>query len=183
MNLVFGEGNPDAYLMCVAESPGQEEDETGRPLVGRAGRLFTGILEFSGLKREEVYITNILKCRPTNNRLPEPAEIQLCTQYLKKQISIIYPKFIIGMGATACKWLLNDPYFAITKQRGIIKKYEVEPALDILVMPTFHPSYLLRTGASDINSKSENLSKVKEDFVKVVEFIGLLKQDTKGAKE
>ena len=138
-NLVFGEGNQNAALVFVGEGPGAEEDEQGRPFVGAAGQLLTDIIvKGMKLKREDVYICNIVKCRPPNNRNPEPDEITACEPFLIKQLQAIKPKVIIGLGNVACKTLLKTDE-GITKLRGQWKTYQ-----NILLMPTFHPAYLLR---------------------------------------
>lgn len=137
-NLVFGVGNPAARLMFIGEGPGRDEDLKGEPFVGRAGQLLTKIIEAMGYKRSEVYITNILKCRPPENRNPEPDEIETCIPFLKKQIEAIKPKAIICLGKFAAQSVLNtgEP---ITRLRGQMGEYEGIP-----VMPTYHPAYLLR---------------------------------------
>ena len=137
-NLVFGEGNPDADLMFVGEAPGRDEDIQGRPFVGRAGKLLSRIINAMNLKRSDVYIANILKDRPPNNRNPEEEEIQACTGYLIEQIEIIEPKVICALGSFATKELLkkDEP---ISKLRGKFYNYK-----NIKLMPTYHPAYLLR---------------------------------------
>jgi len=138
-NVVFGEGSPHAQLMFIGEGPGAEEDKTARPFVGRAGRLLTKIiLNVLGLTREDVYIANIVKCRPPNNRVPTPKEAQTCKPYLLKQIDIINPKIIVCLGKTAFTYLMGTE-MPITKIRGQIFEYKEKK-----VIPTFHPSYLLR---------------------------------------
>lgn len=138
-NIVFGQGNPNAQLMFVGEAPGADEDEQGLAFVGRAGQLLTDIIE-KGMKmrREDVFIANILKCRPPGNRNPEPDEILQCHPFLEKQIETIHPKIIVGLGKFSCQWLLKtmEP---ITKLRGRIGEFQ-----GIQVMPTYHPAYLLR---------------------------------------
>lgn len=138
--IVFGEGNPNAALVFVGEGPGQEEDQQGRPFVGAAGQLLTDII-VKGMKlnREDVYICNIVKCRPPNNRNPEPDEIGACEPFLIKQLEAIKPKMIVGLGNVAVKTLLKTKD-GITSLRGSWKTYQGIP-----LMPTFHPAYLLRT--------------------------------------
>lgn len=136
--LVFGEGNPVADLMFVGEAPGRDEDRQGRPFVGRAGQLLTKIIEAIGLKREEVYIANILKCRPPENRNPEPDEVASCSPFLFQQIEAIQPRVIVALGAYAARTLL-DTDRAISKLRGRFHEYR-----GTQLMPTYHPSYLLR---------------------------------------
>ncbi len=138
--LVFGEGNPDARLMFVGEAPGADEDRKGRPFVGRAGQLLTRMIEAMGLQREDVYIGNILKCRPPNNRTPTPAEMTPCLPYILKQIEIIEPEIICALGAVALKGLLRDPSVAIGQMRGTFIDWH-----GVKLMPTYHPAYLLRS--------------------------------------
>lgn len=137
-NLVFGVGNPEADLMFVGEAPGADEDEQGIPFVGRAGQVLTAIIEAMGLTREDVYIANVCKCRPPENRTPLPDEAAACMPYLLRQIEIIRPKIIITLGNPATQNLLNTTE-GITKIRGQWQQWN-----GIEVMPTFHPSYLLR---------------------------------------
>ncbi len=137
--VVFGVGNPDADLMFVGEAPGGDEDIQGEPFVGRAGQLLTKIIEAIGLKREDVYIANVIKCRPPGNRNPEPDEVEQCAPFLFRQIDTVKPKVIVALGKFAAQCLLrtNDP---ITRIRGREFKYR-----DAILMPTYHPAYLLRT--------------------------------------
>jgi uracil-DNA glycosylase len=137
--IVFGEGAPQARLMFIGEGPGREEDLQGRPFVGEAGRLLNNMLDKLGLRREEVYIANIVKCRPPGNRDPEADEIAACLPFLLKQIDSIRPLVIVTLGRPATQTLLKTEE-RITKIRGNWKKYN-----NIKVMPTFHPSYLLRS--------------------------------------
>lgn len=141
-NVVFGVGNRQAELMFIGEAPGADEDEQGEPFVGRAGQLLTKIIEAMGLKREEVYIANILKCRPPNNRPPLPDESANCLPYLLRQIELIRPKVMVALGATAVRSLLGEET-AITKMRGNWYEFHGVP-----IMPTFHPAYLLYNPAS-----------------------------------
>jgi uracil-DNA glycosylase family 4 len=137
-NIVFGVGNPRAELMFIGEAPGEDEDLQGLPFVGRAGQLLTKIIEAMGLKRSDVYIANILKCRPPNNRPPLPNEIEECEVVLKKQIDMIKPKIICALGKFASQTLLRTET-TISALRGHFKEYN-----GIKLMPTFHPAYLLR---------------------------------------
>lgn len=137
-NLVFGEGSPSAALMLVGEGPGAEEDLQGRPFVGEAGRLLTNMLGKLGLSREKVYIANVVKSRPPGNRDPEVDEIAACLPFLKKQIEAIQPRVIVTLGKIATQALLKTAA-PLTRLRGTWHKYQGIP-----VMPTFHPSYLLR---------------------------------------
>jgi DNA polymerase len=134
---VFGVGNPDANLMFIGEDPGFEEDRQGEPFVGPAGQLLTKIIEAIGLQRGDVYIANVVKCRPPNNRKPEDDEAATCLQYLERQIELIQPQVIVVLGAVPLKALLNRR--GISKSRGNWLTHKAIP-----VMPTFHPSYLLR---------------------------------------
>lgn len=138
LNVVFGAGNPKARLMFVGEAPGSEEDIQGLPFVGRAGQLLTKIIEAMGLRREDVYIANLLKCRPPDNRAPDLEEISACRENLRRQIAIIKPKVICTLGKFASQMLLNTET-TISQLRGNFYEYE-----GIKVMPTFHPAYLLR---------------------------------------
>jgi len=138
-NIVFGEGNPNAKIMFIGEGPGEMEDKTGRPFVGRAGKLLTKIIEnVLELDRNDVYIANIVKCRPPNNRVPSIEEAETCKPYLLKQIDIIEPKILVCLGKTAFMYLLNSD-LAISKVRGQIFEYKGKK-----VIPTYHPSFLLR---------------------------------------
>lgn len=138
-NVVFGEGNPRSKILFIGEGPGANEDEQGRPFVGRAGQLLTKMIEnVLELKREDVYIANIVKCRPPNNRVPSPEEVESCIGYLLKQIEIINPKILVALGSTSYKYLTNDNT-PISKIRGEMIKYK-----DKILIPTYHPSFLLR---------------------------------------
>lgn len=141
-SVVFGVGSVSAEIMFIGEAPGADEDEQGIPFVGRAGQLLTKIISAMGLTREEVYITNIIKCRPPQNRTPFPEEVTNCLPYVLSQIELIQPKVIIALGATALKALL-DVQLGITKMRGHWYTFR-----DIPIMPTFHPAYLLRNPAA-----------------------------------
>jgi DNA polymerase len=137
--VVFGVGNPNADLMFVGEAPGADEDVQGEPFVGRAGQLLTKIIEAIDLKRDDVYIANVIKCRPPGNRNPEPDEVEQCEPFLFRQIDTVRPKVIVALGKFAAQCLLrtNDP---ITRIRGREFKYR-----DAILIPTYHPAYLLRT--------------------------------------
>ncbi len=137
-NFVFGVGNPYATLMLIGEAPGADEDAQGEPFVGRAGQLLTRILEAINFKRSDVYICNILKCRPPNNRKPTPEESETCKPYLKKQIALIKPKVILCLGLTAAENLLGTNE-SMSRLRGRVLQYEGIP-----VMVTYHPAALLR---------------------------------------
>jgi DNA polymerase len=137
--IVYGVGNPNADLMFVGEAPGADEDVQGEPFVGRAGQLLTKIIEAIGLRRADVYIANVIKCRPPGNRNPEPDEVEQCERFLFRQIDTIKPKVIVALGKFAAQCLLRttDP---ITRLRGREFKYR-----DAILIPTYHPAYLLRT--------------------------------------
>jgi DNA polymerase len=137
-NIVFGVGDPQARLMFIGEGPGAEEDARGEPFVGRAGKKLDQMIEAIGLERAAVYIANIVKCRPPNNRDPEKDEIGTCSSFLEKQIEAIRPKVIVTLGAPAARTLLRTK-IGITKLRGTWKSFRGIP-----VMPTYHPAYLLR---------------------------------------
>lgn len=155
--VVFGEGNPDADLMFIGEGPGYDEDQQGRPFVGKAGELLTRMINAMQFTRQEVYIGNIVKCRPPQNRNPLPEEADACLPYLKRQIELIKPKVIVILGAVPLKFLLNKN--GIMRLRGKWDSYN-----GIKVMPTFHPAYLLRNP----NAKRE----VWEDLQQVMKIFG-----------
>ena len=156
--VVFGVGNPDADLMFVGEAPGADEDIQGEPFVGRAGQLLTKIIEAIGMTRGDVYIANLIKCRPPGNRNPEPDEIEQCEPFLLRQVDQIKPKVIVALGKFATQALLRTTE-PITRIRGREFKYR-----DAILMPTYHPAYLLRTPSA----KRE----VWEDMKRVREILG-----------
>jgi uracil-DNA glycosylase len=157
-NIVFGQGNPRAELMFVGEAPGREEDEQGLAFVGRAGQLLTKIIEAIGRKREDVYICNVLKCRPPNNRNPEADEVAECRPFLEEQIRLVSPKVIVTLGTFAAQALLetDEP---IGRMRG-----RWRAARGVRVMPTFHPAFLLRS--------PERKKEVWEDMKLVRDYLG-----------
>ncbi len=161
-NTVFGEGDPDARLMFIGEGPGEDEDRTGRPFVGKAGQKLTEMI-VAGMKipRESVYIANVVKCRPPGNRLPQPDEVQSCAGYLRRQIETVQPRVIVALGASAMKTLLQTTQ-GITAMRGSWQYLDIASpdGKTIAVMPTFHPAYLLRSYTP------ENRRKVWEDLKK-----------------
>jgi DNA polymerase len=165
--VVFGVGNPDARLMFVGEAPGADEDAQGEPFVGRAGELLTKIIQATGLQRGDVFIANILKCRPdtpgqaSGNRKPTPAEMATCLPYLHEQIDLIRPQVLVALGATAVEGLLGKT-IGITKLRGTWQTYRGIP-----LMPTYHPAYLLR------NQAMSEKRKVWEDMLAVMEKLGM----------
>lgn len=136
--IVYGQGNPQADLVFVGEGPGAEEDRQGVAFVGKAGELLTKMIKAMGYSREDVYICNIIKCRPPKNRDPQPEEVEACEPFLKAQLAVLQPKVIVAMGKYAAQTLLNSKT-AISRLRGQWSSYE-----GIDLMPTFHPAYLLR---------------------------------------
>lgn len=160
-NIVFGTGNKEADLMFIGEGPGADEDREGEPFVGRAGKLMNMAFDGIGIKREEVYIANIVKCRPPSNRNPETDEAEACMDYLRNQVMLVKPKVIVLLGSVALKNILGNEY-GITASRGnwIERK-------GILYMPTWHPAALLR----DENKKIEfwkDLKQVKEKMENII---------------
>ena len=155
--IVFGEGNPRARLMFVGEGPGADEDVSGRPFVGRAGQLLDKIIVAIGLKREDVYIANIVKCRPPQNRAPERDEVQTCEPFLWRQIALIRPEVIVALGSPAFQCLLRTKD-SISRARGEWRELD-----GIKVMPTFHPAFLLRS--------PDKKREVWEDMKKVRDFL------------
>jgi len=137
-HIVFGQGDPKARIVFVGEGPGQDEDLAGEPFVGAAGQLLTRIIQAMGLSRQQVYICNIIKCRPPGNRTPEPDEIAACIPFVRRQLAAIAPAYICALGAVAARALLKTD-LPIGKLRGRFHDYRGTP-----VMPTFHPAYLLR---------------------------------------
>jgi len=165
--VVFGVGDPEAQLMFVGEAPGADEDAQGEPFVGRAGELLTKIIQATGLQRGDVYIANILKCRPdtpgqtSGNRPPTPGEMATCIPYLHEQIDLIRPKVLVALGATAVKGLLGNT-LGISKLRGTWQTYRGIP-----LMPTYHPAYLVR------NQAVSEKRKVWEDMLAVMETLAM----------
>ncbi len=158
-HIVFGDGNPRAELVFVGEGPGHDEDIQGLPFVGRAGRLLTDMITAMGLERRDVYICNVIKCRPPENRLPEKDEVAACSPFLFRQLEVIRPKVIVALGASAVKTLLGDG-FAITKVRGQWFDFR-----GFQLLPTYHPAYLLRNPAAKPDSW--------KDLQKVMAVLGL----------
>jgi uracil-DNA glycosylase family 4 len=158
-NIVFGEGNPDARLVFVGEAPGAEEDLTGRPFVGKAGKLLTDIIRAMGLTRDEVYICNVVKCHPPGNRDPELDEIATCLPFLKAQISLIRPEVICSLGRISAQGLLNRD-LRITRDRGRWYSF-----MGIPLMATYHPGYLLR--------HQQAKRQVWEDVQKIMKKLGI----------
>jgi uracil-DNA glycosylase len=168
---VFGEGSPDAALMFIGEAPGEEEDRTGRPFVGRAGQKLNQMIVAMGMTREQVYIANVLKTRPPNNRTPLQPEVEACSRFLVEQIRIIQPRVIVSLGGPATKLLLRMET-GITRLRGIWGHYLDDDAeggrLTIPLMPTYHPAYLLR------NYTQETRRQVWADMQAVLAQLGQL---------
>jgi DNA polymerase len=158
-NLVFGEGSPQAPLVFVGEGPGREEDQAGYPFVGEAGRLLNKIINAMGLSREDVYICNVVKCRPPKNRDPEGDEIETCLPFLKEQLNLIRPQVICTLGRIAVQALLGKD-FKITRERGRWHSF-----MDIPLMPTYHPAYLLRNPSAK--------RQVWGDIQKIMKHMGL----------
>jgi uracil-DNA glycosylase family 4 len=159
-HLVFGEGNPIADLVFVGEGPGRDEDLAGRPFVGAAGQLLDRIIQAMTLSREKIYICNVVKCRPPNNRVPDPEEQGTCGRFLRSQLSLIRPKVVVALGSTAAHYLL-DTDRPISALRG--RFHEVG---DYQIMPTYHPAYLLRNPSGK--------RAVWEDMKKVMAHLGLV---------
>jgi uracil-DNA glycosylase len=157
--VVFGTGNPEAELMFIGEAPGRDEDLAGEPFVGRAGKLLTDIIQAMTLAREDVYIANVIKCRPPGNRNPEPEELATCRPYIRRQIELVDPKVIVTLGKFAFQSLLETTA-QISQARGSWQNYD-----GIKVMPTYHPAYLLRNPSA----KRE----VWEDMKKVMLELGI----------
>jgi DNA polymerase len=150
---VFGEGSADAALMFIGEAPGEEEDRTGRPFVGRAGKQLDKIIQAMQLQREDVYIANILKSRPPDNRTPLVSEVDRCAPYLAAQVRIIRPRAIVALGGPATKFLLKTDT-GITRLRGQWATYvDPDEQWTVPIMPTFHPAYLLRNYTPDTRRK------------------------------
>ncbi len=158
-NVVFGVGNPNADLMFIGEAPGRDEDLKGEPFVGRAGQLLTDIIKAMKLTRDDVYIANVIKCRPPENRNPEPDELDACRPFIRRQVELIQPKVIVTLGRFALQSLTEKAY-GITSVRGQWLEYN-----GVKVMPTYHPAYLLRNPAA----KKE----VWADMKKVMAELGL----------
>ena len=167
---VFGEGDPEARLVFVGEGPGQNEDETGRPFVGKAGGLLDKMIAGMGLSREQVYISNVVKCRPPNNRTPLAGEVATCTPYLHQQLDWIRPTVIVPLGLPATRYLL-DSKLAMGKLRGRWHEWR-----GIKVMPTYHPAYLLRSYTA------ENRALVWGDLKLVMAELGLSKPKAGGGR-
>ena len=163
-NVVFGVGAPKADLMFVGEGPGEQEDLSGEPFVGRAGRLLTSLIEGIGLTRDDVYIANVVKCRPPGNRNPAPGEIDACAPWLDRQLALVRPVVIVTLGNFATQLLLGTRE-GITRLRG--RDFPLSRAgVDATVMPTYHPAAVLRSGGA-------RLAEVRADFVRVKRRLGV----------
>lgn len=161
LKFVFGEGDPKARLMFVGEGPGRDEDQQGRPFVGKAGELLDKMIGAIGLRREDTYIANVVKCRPPDNRTPTSEEARACLGYLRRQIELVRPAVIVTLGATPLRELLGISE-GITRVRGQWKRLQIG-GRDIPVMPTFHPAYVLRQYTQDVRrSVWEDLKAAKE---------------------
>jgi uracil-DNA glycosylase family 4 len=154
-NTVFGEGSNNARLMFIGEAPGEEEDLQGKPFVGRAGKFLDQMIEKIGLRRDEVFICNVLKCRPPNNRDPEPVEVKACKSYLLSQLELISPKIICTLGKHAYNTLLGVDE-KITRIRGVLTSYN-----RIKLLPTYHPAFLLRN-QNRITEVWEDMERLKQ---------------------
>lgn len=162
-NVVPGEGNPKAALMFIGEGPGRDEDLSGRPFVGAAGQLLDKMIAAIGMKREEVYIANIVKCRPPGNRVPKEEEAQACLPYLRRQVYLIKPRVIVCLGATALKYVI-DPEARITKVRG-----QWVERKGYWLMPTYHPAALLRDPAKKYEAW-EDFKKIRDKLKELGEY-------------
>jgi uracil-DNA glycosylase len=168
--LVFGDGSPTAKLLFIGEGPGRDEDLQGLPFIGRAGKLLTQMIEAMGLQRAEVYICNVVKCRPPQNRAPEPDEVEACSPFLLRQIDLVNPQVIVCLGSIAAKTILNTT-MGISSFRGQWREFRGRK-----LMATYHPAYLLRNPAAK--------SDVWKDLQKVMAELGLeVKQRTKSAAQ
>jgi len=168
-NVVPGEGSIQSPIMFVGEGPGADEDASGRPFVGKAGQLLTKILESVKIDRQDVYITNIVKCRPPNNRVPTTDEKNACSPYLLSQIAIVSPKVIVALGATALSFFVSDEKIRMTEARG--KLFDWLGGIKIFVM--FHPSYLLRYPSRDPGSPKsltwEDIQNIRKMYDRLIE--------------
>ena len=161
-NVVVGSGDPDADLMFVGEAPGATEDETGVPFVGRAGQLLDSLLEGIGLSRDQVFIANVLKCRPPGNRDPQAAEIEACQGYLAEQVSLVRPRLVCTLGNFATKLISGSPD-GISTVRGVVQQVEFA-GVPFTLYPVFHPAAALYTRAM--------LGTLQDDFARIPELIG-----------
>lgn len=172
-NVVPGEGNSDATLMFIGEGPGRDEDLQGRPFVGRSGELLTRMIRAIGLEREEVYICNVVKCRPPQNRTPEPDEAQACLNYLRAQVALVRPKVIVLLGKTACRYTLQQE---VSVMRAHGQWFERK---GVWFMPTYHPSALLRD-PSKKRDAWEDFQKVRDKLSEIEAQNGQAGEETGG---
>ena len=163
-NVVPGEGNPDAALMFIGEGPGRDEDLQGRPFVGRSGELLTRMIRGIGLEREQVYICNVVKCRPPQNRTPEPDEAAACLNYLRAQVGLVRPRVVVLLGKTACRYTLQQE-ISVTREHGTWFERK-----GVWFMPTYHPSALLRDPAKKRDSW-DDFQKIR-DKLREIEAVG-----------
>ena len=168
---VFGEGDAGAKIFFIGEGPGETEDRTGRPFVGRAGELLDRMIVGMGLQREQVMIANIVKCRPPGNREPAPEEVATCTPYLVRQLEIVRPRVIVTLGRPALQYMLNQK-ISISRMRGQWQSWR-----GIKLMPTFHPAYILRSYTSEVRAA------VWSDLQQVMDEVGLPRAKKKRAEE
>ncbi len=168
---VFGEGDADARIFFIGEGPGETEDRTGRPFVGRAGELLDRMIAGMGLTREQVMIANIVKCRPPGNREPAPDEVATCTPYLVRQLEVVRPRVIVTLGRPALQYMLNQK-ISISRMRGQWQTWR-----GIKLMPTFHPAYILRSYTSEVRAA------VWSDLQQVMDEVGLPRAKKKRAEE
>jgi len=166
-NAVPGKGDPNSRLMLIGEGPGADEDSSGLPFVGRAGELLTKILSSVDINREEIFITNVVKCRPPGNRDPLPDEMNACWPYLARQIELIQPAIILALGRVATSFLLSLKKFRITKEHGNVFHF----SNSTILIPIYHPSYLLRNPSKEPGSPKhqmwEDMKKIKELYEKL----------------
>lgn len=166
-NVVFGVGDTSADLMFVGEGPGRDEDLKGEPFVGRSGHLLDRVLqEEVGIGRDRVYISNTVKCRPPGNRDPHPAEVAACRPYLERQIELVGPRVIVTLGNFATRLVL-DSTRGIKQLRGRAYPYEKSPSGRVMVIPTFHPSFVLRSGGA-----GEAMAGLRADLVRAKRYLG-----------
>ena len=161
--IVFGEGSPVARLVFAGEGPGRDEDRSGRPFVGRAGQLLDRIIAAMGFEREEIYICNVVKCRPPDNRTPQDDEMRTCGLFLTKQLEIMRPQIIVALGATAAKYLIGTD-----RSMGKLRGHLFEHPSGARIMPTYHPAYLLRNPAAK-KMVWEDVQKVMAKLARPVE--------------
>jgi DNA polymerase len=162
-NIVFGEGSPDAEVAFVGEGPGYNEDQQGRPFIGLAGQLLDRMITAMGFSRQSVFITNVVKCRPPDNRVPERDEVDACSRYMLRELQIVRPRAIVLLGLSAAKAVFNDPRMKLIDVRGTWRQLPTQPALNIPTLITYHPAAVLRN--------STLRQPVWEDLQKVMRFL------------